>query len=233
MLTELRNSGYGCRLGQHWFGGLAYADDVILLSPSLHGLQKMVDICQSHAQNHDLLFSSDPDPNKSKTVCIAFNCQNKNNLGDIILNGDKLPWKVYSKHIGNYIHEDGTMNKDVSIKRAAFIQSCMSQNIEFECLSIESQIKLLNIYNSHFTGSNLWNFNSESVQKLISSWNVNIRIVSKLPIETHKYIVEKISDCSHIKHKLYSRYIKFLKSVNDSSKPGLKFLLNIAKNDIR
>ena len=62
---------------------------------------------------------------------------------------------------------------------------------------------------------------------------MNIRIVSKLPIETHKYIVEKISDCSHIKHKLYSRYIKFLKSVNDSSKPGLKFLLNIAKNDIR
>ena len=37
------------------------------------------------------------------------------------------------------------VNKDISIKRAQFIQNCMSQNDEFECMPIESQEKLLNI----------------------------------------------------------------------------------------
>ena len=109
----------------------------------------------------------------------------------------------------------------------------MSQNIEFECLAIESQIKLLNIYNSHFTGSNLWEFESETVQQLINSWNVNIRIICKLPIETHKYIVERISECKHIKQKLFSRYVTFLKSLALSEKPALSFLLNLSKTDIR
>ena len=93
-----------------------------------------------------MLFSTDPDPSKSKTVCIAFNCPNKKSIANITLGEDSLPWKEFSKHIGNYLHE----NKDVKIKRAEFIQIRMSQNIEFECLAIESQIKLLNIYNSHF-----------------------------------------------------------------------------------
>ena len=62
---------------------------------------------------------------------------------------------------------------------------------------------------------------------------MNIRVIFKLPIETHKYIVERISDCKHIKQKLYSRYVSFLKSLTKSEKPALRFLLNIAKTDIR
>ena len=62
------------------------------------------------------MFSSDPDPAKSKTVCIAFNCQNRESLSDIYLDGNKLPWKKSAKHIGNYLCEDGTMNTDVKTK---------------------------------------------------------------------------------------------------------------------
>ena len=138
---------------------------------------------------------------------MAFNCKNKKTLSDIYLNGNKLPWKETAKHIGNYLHEDGTMTKDVSVKRAQFIQTCMNQNDEFECLPIESQVKLLNIYNSHFTGSNLWNFESEIVQQLFRSWNINLRIICKLPIDTHKYIVESISECTHAKQKIFSKYL--------------------------
>ena len=227
LLKELRNSGLGCRLGQYWYGALAYADDLILLSPSISGLQNMVNICQNHAESNDLLFSTDPDPNKSKTICIAFNCKNKISLGNICLNNNKLPWKEQYKHIGNYIHEDGTMDKDVSVKRAAFIQACMNQNDEFECLPIESKVKLLNIYNSHFTGSNLWNFESEKFNQLSNSWNVNLRIICQLPLETHKYLVEQISPCTHFKHKIFTRYIPFVKSLVENKKPAVASLFNL------
>ena len=80
MLSE---SGHGCRIGVHYYGAMAYADDVILLSTSVNGLQEMVNICMKHAKDNDLLFSTDPDPTKSKTVCIAFNCKDKSKLANI------------------------------------------------------------------------------------------------------------------------------------------------------
>ena len=99
-----------------------------------------------------------------------------------------MPWKEFSKHIGNYLHENGNMNKDISIQRAQFIQNCMSQNDEFECMPIESQEKLLNIYNSHFTGSNLWNLASENTNQVFGSWNRNLKIINKLPHSAVSYL---------------------------------------------
>ena len=70
------------------------ADDVILLSPSVQGLQKLVLICESHAKDTDLVFSTDKvNPEKSKTMCIAFMLKDEEGLGTIRLNGDPLPWK--------------------------------------------------------------------------------------------------------------------------------------------
>ena len=160
----MKESGHGCRIGLHYYGANAYADDVILLSTSVNGLQEMVNICMNHAKENNLLFSTDPDPNKSKTICIAFNCKNKNKLSNIILNNDPLPRKEKAKHIGNYLHENGTMETDTKVKRADFIDCCMNLNNEFEFLDPHSQVRLLQLYNSHFTGSSLWKFNSESVK---------------------------------------------------------------------
>ena len=35
LLSRLRANGFGCRIAGYWLGGLALADDVILLSPSV------------------------------------------------------------------------------------------------------------------------------------------------------------------------------------------------------
>ena len=46
LLERLRNSGIGYQIGGIYFGALAYADEIILMSPSRRGLQLMLDICQ-------------------------------------------------------------------------------------------------------------------------------------------------------------------------------------------
>ena len=192
LLECLRESGYGCQIGLHWYGALAYADDVILLSTSVHGLQQLVNICMKHAQENNLLFSTDPNLDKSKTMCIAFNCKKKDNLSKIFLNNDLLPWKVKAKHIGNYLNEDGTMDTDVKVKRAEFIDTCMNLNNEFEFLVPENQVRVLRLYNSHFTGSSTWRFSSEAVRQLWNSWIVNLHVVFGLPMSTHCWIVERL-----------------------------------------
>ena len=92
LIEALINSGEGVKLGLHWYGSLFWANDGILLSTFVQGLQKMVNICQSHAAETDLMFSTDPDPRLSKTICICFNGKTEN-LPSIYLNNDPLPWK--------------------------------------------------------------------------------------------------------------------------------------------
>ena len=86
MLETLRNSGYGCSIGTHFFGAVAYADDVLIMATSVQGLQEMVNLCELHAKENNLIFSTDINPKKSKTMCLAFNCEDKVALAPVKLN---------------------------------------------------------------------------------------------------------------------------------------------------
>jgi len=57
LLEKLKRNGIGCHIGHHFVGALGYADDLILLSPSLTGLMNMIKICEDYACEHDILFN--------------------------------------------------------------------------------------------------------------------------------------------------------------------------------
>ena len=40
---SLKNNDIGCHVGSHFCGAFGYADDIMLLSPSVSGLQNMLD----------------------------------------------------------------------------------------------------------------------------------------------------------------------------------------------
>lgn len=54
----LAKSSAGCRLGGVTVNHLVYADDMCLLAPSPHGLQKLLKICDNYAENHDIIYNS-------------------------------------------------------------------------------------------------------------------------------------------------------------------------------
>ena len=101
LIYSLRNSGHGCRINERWYGAFFYADDGLLLTTSIEGLQKMVSICETHAIANDLMFSTDPIPSKSKTKCMAFLHGAGNGLRCAPLNGHSLPWVDRAVHISN------------------------------------------------------------------------------------------------------------------------------------
>ena len=71
--SHLVRSGYGC----HYLGSanhLYYADDMVLLSPTPFGLQKLLDVCADYALDHDMVF------NTKKTVCMAILPRNFRNF---------------------------------------------------------------------------------------------------------------------------------------------------------
>ena len=64
MLESLRNSGYGCTIGRHFYGGLAYADDVLIMGntsldpggshwqkPQADAAEEILEICKLHHED--------------------------------------------------------------------------------------------------------------------------------------------------------------------------------------
>jgi hypothetical protein len=64
------SDGAGCHISGVFMGAVGYADDLILMAPSRGAAQKMLERCKSFAQEHNIMFSTDPDPTKSKTKSI-------------------------------------------------------------------------------------------------------------------------------------------------------------------
>ena len=72
LLRELRRLQLGCSIGGCWFGACGYADDLIIMAPNREVLQRMLDICEDYAVDHNLTISTDPVPARSKAKCIYF-----------------------------------------------------------------------------------------------------------------------------------------------------------------
>ena len=73
----LKISGFGCTIKNNYYGAIAYADDIVLLSPNRDGLQKLFNISQKYFEELDLIISFDHVYHeKSKTKCLAFGVKN-------------------------------------------------------------------------------------------------------------------------------------------------------------
>ena len=83
-------------------GILGYADDNILLSPNLDGLQHMINICKLYAKEYNLTFSTNDNANKCKAKCMAF-LKKGRNLMTVTLGRHSLPMVNFVRHLGNKI----------------------------------------------------------------------------------------------------------------------------------
>ena len=192
----------------------------------------MVAICEEHARLTDLEFSTDPDPEKSKTVCMQFHGgQVPKNLTKLILNGEVIPFKERAVHIGNTLHCSGKMDQDIKEKRAKFISRSMELNQEFLICSPEVKLQMSKLYNSHFTGSPLWDFGSVNFNQLCRSWNVNLRAMFNLPWNTHCWIMEELTGGRHARQMMFSRYIKFVDKLATNKRSMIRSLFELVRNN--
>ena len=95
LLIKLKHSGYGCDVENIFMDALSYANIITLLSPSLHGLNRMLDICARFADNFDITFNS------KKTLCIKF-AESLNGKECAKLNGKIIKLVDHIKHLGNF-----------------------------------------------------------------------------------------------------------------------------------
>ena len=70
LLLSLSSSGCGCYIGFNFTGALAYADDIVLVSPTPYAMRKLLSICDTFASEFDIKFNA----SKSKFLVVIPAC---------------------------------------------------------------------------------------------------------------------------------------------------------------
>ncbi len=109
LLNRLEIEGYGCWIESHYFWSIGYADDLKLLSPSVHGLRKLTKVCVEFDEEYGVQY------NPTKIVCILFSKTDTGEKPRIELCGTALQLVDMVKHHGNYL--DANMKEETEIRR--------------------------------------------------------------------------------------------------------------------
>ena len=229
----LRKKRTGCWIDNMFVGIVGYADDLLLLSPTMDGLQEMVKTCEEFAQVHNLRFSTHHILQKCKTKCIAFT-KKKTVLRSILPNEKELSWVESALHLGckitNNIHG---LPKDIMEKRAQYINRVNELNQEFYFADTLTRIKINNIFNTSFYGSQIWDLFNQESERVEKTWNTSQRVLLRIPRVAHRYFIEPLSETQHIKFSLLKRFTNFVHRLTNSSKCVLRHVLSTVKTECR
>ena len=95
LITQLKSSVFGCNIIHILITCLFFTDDIVLLSPSRHGLQKMLDICVSYCKS----FCLDFNVKKSKSMVIGKSLTDAQ-FAPLTLNNEHLEFVNEYKYLG-------------------------------------------------------------------------------------------------------------------------------------
>jgi len=226
LFALLRHSGFGCHIGQHFAGGVGFADDLKLLAPSKKGLQNLVYICEDYAQEFDITF------NGAKSQFLVFrgrDCKAVTN-SQITVNNETLVQSNKADHLGHSLNTD---DKD-SIVSAAIAQFWSSFNLfraDFGHIQPYVQCKLFKQFCCSFYGAPLWLLSSDTVNDVCVAWRKALRKIWHLSPMTHCNVVAIISDCKPLDVSLKQRFCKFSNGIFKHGSMVFRAIATVARNN--
>ena len=184
----------------------------------------------------NLKFSTDPNPVKSKTKCI-FVCGRSKNLQKpvpLFLDGKELPWVESALHLGNALHESGSMDKDARVKRATFIRESTDLRESFGFASPAEVLRAVKLYAGSHYGSSLWNFGGECAGQYFTAWQTCVKLAWHVPRQTHTYLADSFlcSGQSTVRNDVLSRYTKFVRGLRTSLSTEVSAMFGVVAGDV-
>ena len=150
--TRLSSSDVGCIVNGVRMNHLLYADDSVLLSTSPYGMQQLLNICDSYANNYELKF------NAKKTKCMVFKpkCFRDLQIPSLTLGSHKLDFTDCTKYLGCFISQDSYDDQDIE----RLIRSVYSRGNflihKFRYCTVDVKIRLFLAYCTSFYGITTW-----------------------------------------------------------------------------
>ena len=162
---RLNSMNIGCMLGNVKINNLMYADDLVLLAPSLNGLKKLVKECQIYGDIYDIKYNS------AKSNVMVFQSAKRKDIpteiSNIELKGEKITLCDQYKYLGHIICNNLKDDKDIARQcRKLYAQGNMLVRKFYMC-SENVKVKLFKAYCTPlYTCQLWWNCPSSSAHKL-------------------------------------------------------------------
>ena len=119
-IIHLKLQRIGCEISSLFLGCLLYADDMILICPSVNGLQVMLDKCSEIASLLSLQF------NVNKSHCLIIGKMCKAEITPMRLGGSCIEWSKVIKYLGVYLMSGKSVKFDINPVKRSFYSACNS-----------------------------------------------------------------------------------------------------------
>jgi len=226
VIVKLKDSGVGCSINNIFIGCILYADDIIVLSATVSGLQEMLNICNKTIMDMDLSF------NCKKSVCIRFGPVCKYTITDMYIGSSTITWCNSIRYLGVNIESGSCFKVDTDIVRRKFFASCnaiLSNSVH------QSELLRLNLMECYSLPILQYcvaaiKFTDTQLKALNACWNMAFRKIFGF----HRWESVKTFICGlgrlDFKHIYALRCFKFWKSVCISSNVVLRTVFSCFAN---
>ena len=158
---QLRESGEGASIGSLYCGSPMQADDITLISPTVNGLQRMIDIVEGYSRKWRYKLN----PVKSKVIVFGENKKGQDNRLSCrkwVLNGETIQVCTEEKHVGivlNSSFNSVTRTKDATRKGRNTLMSLLGVGTHDKGLNPCTSAHLMKcvVLPRALFGSELWN----------------------------------------------------------------------------
>ena len=205
LLEKLQDTNAGCYVGPYFVGSLAYADDLVLLSPTKAGLNKLMLSCEKFSRDYKVQF------NGSKSQFLIFHNDKLKSLDDCVtFCGSQIRNQEYAIHLGHKIYANLRLDDTAGVTASFYKQVNMFKS-KFKTIPSYIQAKLFVQYCSSFYGLQL--LQGKHYNKLEVAWRKSLRKIWKLSPLTHCSLLVCLSKGSCIRHMLIKRFMTFAQSL--------------------
>lgn len=174
LIVELSNTKVGCHVDGLCVNNYSYADDMVLLSPSVSALRKMIGVCERFAVTHGLKY------NDKKCELMMFKAGNKtySHVPPVTINGSPLNIATKFKYLGHWVTENLCDDLDLERERRAL---CVRVNMlarRFAMCSKQVKVSLFKAFCQSFYTCSLWtNYTQKAYNALRVQYNNAFRVL--------------------------------------------------------
>ena len=173
---RLSTQSIGCSNGGQIINHIIYADDIVLLSPSVKGMDKLLSICENYALEFDILF------NPTKSVSMYIRAKNAPIFPHFRLNNTPLTEVDSVKYLGHYISHD--LTDDADIQRQIRCLYAQGNNLirKFHMCSKNVKVTLFRTYCTPLYTAHLWTkYKASTFHKIKVAYNTIFRLLLGVP----------------------------------------------------
>ena len=171
IIVKLKESKLGCCVDGMYIGCILYADDIVLLSPSLYTLQKMINICLDEAVVIDMKF------NPRKSAIMRVGSRYNTECEPILIDCNPIEFVNRAKYLGIYLLSSKSFKIHIHESKVKFFRAF--NGLYHKCALAKPETVILELVNSYCKPHLLYGIESlnllkSEINKLSNAWTCAI-----------------------------------------------------------